>query len=79
MSRHRAFIISLGGYQKVARRLRKSDSTAHAWMSADDGKLPSYLYLALSALADETGVPQPGPELFRFLPLPPAHEERAAA
>jgi hypothetical protein len=78
MSRHRAFIISLGGYQKVARRLRKSDSTVHAWMSADDGKLPSYLYLALSALADDAGVPRPGPELFRFLPLLPASEADVA-
>jgi hypothetical protein len=79
MSRHRAFIISLGGYQKVARRLRKSDSTVHAWMSADDGKFPSRLYRAFCALADEVGIPRPGPELFRFLPLPPAPEERAAA
>lgn len=67
----RRFILALGGYQKVAQRLGKSDSTVHGWLTAADGRFPSRLYRAFCALADEAGVAHPEPELFRFLPLPP--------
>jgi hypothetical protein len=78
MTTHRDFITSLGDYQKVARRLGKPGSTVHHWSSAEDGRFPSYLYRAFCELADEAGVARPRPELFRFLPLPPAHRERVA-
>ena len=34
----RRFILALGGYQKVAQRLGKSDSTVHGWLTAEDGR-----------------------------------------
>ncbi len=73
----RKFIISLGGYRKVAERLGKPPTTVHHWSSAEDGRFPSHLYRAFCDLADEAGIPRPKPDLFRFLPLPP--KERAAA
>jgi len=79
MTAHRDFIISLGGYRKVALRLGKPDRTVHHWSSAEDGRFPSYLYRALCELADEVGVARPDPDLFRFFPLRPEPEERAAA
>jgi hypothetical protein len=74
----RRFIITLGGYKKVAHRLGKPESTVHGWTAAEDGRMPSRLYRVLAELADEAGVPRPPLELFRFLPLPPAVRERAA-
>jgi hypothetical protein len=79
MTAHRDFIISLGGYRKVAQRLGKPGRTVHCWSSAADGRFPSYLYRALCALADEVGVARPEPDLFRFFPLPQAPEARTAA
>jgi hypothetical protein len=79
MTTHRDFITSLGGYQKVAQRLGKPGSTVHHWSSAEDGRFPSYLYRAFCELADEVGVARPEPDLFRFFPLPPDPDERAAA
>jgi hypothetical protein len=79
MTAHRDFIISLGGYRKVALRLGKPDRTVHHWSSAEDGRFPSYLYCALCELADEVGGARPVPDLFLFLALPPASEEGAAA
>jgi hypothetical protein len=78
MTTHRYFIISLGGYRKVALRLGKPDSTVHGWITAEDGKFPSRLYRAFCALSDEAGVARPEPDLFRFLSLPPAPGARAA-
>jgi hypothetical protein len=78
MTTHRDFIISLGGYRKVALRLGMPDSTVHGWITAEDGKFPSRLYRAFCALADEAGVARPEPDLFRFLSLPPAAGARAA-
>lgn len=75
----RRFIITLGGYRKVAARLGKPESTVHGWTAAEDGKLPSRLYRVLAELADEAGVPRPSLDLFRFLPLPPASGESATA
>ncbi len=68
----RKFIISLGGYRKVAARLGKPPTTVHHWSCAEDGKFPSHLYRAFCELADEIGVARPGLELFRFVSLPPA-------
>jgi len=73
----RSFIDALGGYRKVAGRLRKPETTVHSWTVGDH--FPPYLFRAFCELADEAGVPRPGPELFRFVPLPPAPEEGAAA
>ena len=70
----RRFIIAIGGYRTVARRLGKPASTVHGWTIAEDGRFPSRLYNAFCALADEAGVARPVPDLFRFLPLPPAPE-----
>ena len=78
MTTHRDFIISLGGYRKVALRLGKPDTTVHGWI-VRGRQFPSCLYRAFCELADEVGVARPEPDLFRFLPLPPASEERAAA
>ncbi len=75
--RTRDFIDSLGGYRKVAGRLCKPESTVHGWTIGED--FPAYLYRACCDLADEAGVPRPEPDLFRFLSLVPATEERAAA
>ncbi len=75
----RRFMIALGGYKKVARRLGKPESTVHGWTATEDGKMPSRLYRVLAELADEAGVPRPPLELFRFLPLPPAPQKRTAA
>ena len=74
----RRFILALGGYQKVAQRLGKPDSTVHSWITAEDGKFPSRLYRAFCALADEAGIARPPLELFRFLSRPPAPGARAA-
>ena len=79
MTAHRDFIISLGGYRKVALRLGKPGRTVHYWSCAADGRFPSYLYRAFCELADEFGVARPEPDLFRFFPLRPEPEERAAA
>ena len=79
MTAHRDFIISLGGYRKVALRLGKPGRTVHHWSSAADGRFPSYLYRAFCELADEVGVARPEPDLFRFFPLRPESDERAAA
>ena len=75
----RRFIIAIGGYRTVARRLGKPASTVHGWTIAGDGRFPSRLDPAFCALADEAGVARPEPELFRFLSLPPAREERGSA
>lgn len=74
----RQFILSLGGYRKVAQRLGMPESTVHGWTCAEDGKMPSRLYRVLAELADEAEVPHPSLELFRFLPLPPAPGTRTA-
>jgi hypothetical protein len=79
MTTPRDFITSLGGYRKVAQRLGKPGSTVHHWASADDGRLPSYLYRAFCEIADEVGVARPEPDLFRFLPVPPSPAERSEA
>jgi hypothetical protein len=70
-SNPRRFIIALGGYRKVARRLGKPESTVHGWTTSEDGRMPPRLYRMLAELADEAGIPRPSLELFRFLPLPP--------
>lgn len=71
----RRFIIALGGYRRVARRLGRPATTVHHWSSAADGRFPSHLYGAFCDLADEVGVPRPPLSLFRFLPLPPTRGE----
>jgi hypothetical protein len=78
MTAYRDFIISLGGYQKVAQRLGKPASTVHGWITAEDGKFPSRLYCAFCALADEAGVARPPLALVRSLPPPPAPGAGAA-
>jgi hypothetical protein len=75
----RRFIIAIGGYRTVARRLGKPASTVHGWTIAEDGRFPSRLYHAFCALADEAGVARPSVELFRFLGLPPASDDGAGA
>ena len=80
MTTHRDFIISLGGYRKVAQRLGKPGShRARLDHPPRTASFPSHLYRAFCELADEAGVARPEPDLFRFLPLPPEPEERAAA
>jgi hypothetical protein len=75
--RTRDFIDSIGGFRKVAGRLGKPDTTVHGWTVAD--RFPAYLFHALCELADEAGAARPGPEMFRFLPVPATPEVRAAA
>lgn len=75
----RRFIIALGGYRTVARRLGMPETTVHGWTSAEDGRMPPRLYQLMAELADEAGIPHPPLELFRFLPLPPTPLEGTAA
>ena len=76
-NRTRDFIDALGGYRKVAGRLRKPETTVHSWTVGNH--FPAYLFRAFCDLADEAGVAHPEPDLFRFLAVPPASGERAAA
>ncbi|WP_299084166.1 hypothetical protein [uncultured Ruegeria sp.] len=68
----RTFVSSLGGYQEVAKALRKKPQTIHTAMQA--GVFPSAWYDALCQMAREAKLQEPPRSLFSFLQL----EERAA-
>lgn len=63
----RTFISALGGYQKVAKSLRKKPQTVHTAMQS--GVFPAAWYDAFCELARKASVEEPPRTLFSFLDL----------
>lgn len=63
----RTFIFALGGYQIVAKALKKKPQTVHTAMQS--GKFPAAWYDALCELARNMSIKEPLRELFSFVEL----------
>ncbi|MEL6648020.1 MAG: hypothetical protein AAFQ05_09980 [Pseudomonadota bacterium] len=59
--------MALGGYQKVAKSLKKKPQTVHTAMQS--GVFPAAWYAAFCELADKASLDQPPRSLFSFLDL----------